>query len=193
MLMYEEKIYEILKMNSLIAVLHRDYLPHDILSDKSIVPCDEKNVQKILRRVKFLRRDKAENDYEHKQIMPYVIIKNKNKQVASYHRKGNELQLHGLRSIGSGGHIEYTDVENLLDLESLKRVAIGELNEEFSDKVEYELIFKGIINEEITRVGKTHLGMVFKTGVYRCDYVKSNEIGEIEWVTLETARGPEFE
>lgn len=180
-------------MNSLIAVIHRDYLPLNILKEKSIVTCDEINVQKILGKAKFLRRDKAENDYEHKQIIPYVIIENENMQVASYQRKGKELRLHGLRSIGFGGHVEFSDVENILDLETLKKAAIRELNEEFSDNVEYELIFKGIINEEITKVGKTHLGMVFKTGVNRCHYIKSNEIGEIEWVTLETARSLEFE
>lgn len=180
-------------MNSLIATIHRDYLPHDILKERSIVMYNKKSIEKFLANVKFLRRDKAENDTEYKQIIPYVIIEDETKHIASYQRKGSELRLHGLRSIGFGGHIEYSDFEDVLNLETIKKAAIRELNEEFSDKVKYNLTFKGIINEEITKVGKVHLGLVFKTNVNRCDYIKSNEIGKIEWVTLEIAKSPEFE
>lgn len=101
--------------------------------------------------------------------------------------------MHHLWSIGFGGHIEYTDVENNFCTETIKKAAIRELNEEFSNKVNYELIFKGIINEEITDVGKNHLGFVFKTRVKKNEYIPSKEIGNIDWINLHNINLAEFE
>ncbi len=180
-------------MSNLIATIHRNYLPQDILKVKSTLPIDIKMIETFFNEVEFLPRAKAEKNFEFKQIIPYVIIENEFNQVAAYRRKGNESRLHDLWSIGFGGHIEYSDIDNEFNIKTLKKAAIRELNEEFSDKINYKLIFKGVINEEITEVGKNHLGFVFHTVLEKNDYIKSIEIGNIEWISKTNQIDSKFE
>lgn len=171
-------------MNKLIATIHRDYLPKNVLQEKAVLHLDIEEIDTFLTKIEFLPRDKVEKIIDYKQIIPYVVIENEYNQIAAYKRKGNESRLHNLWSIGFGGHIEYTDVEKNFCTETIKKAAIRELKEEFSDKVNYELTFKGIINEEITDVGKNHLGFVFKTQVKKNEYIPSEEIGNIDWINF---------
>lgn len=180
-------------MNNLIATIHRDYLPKNVLQENTILFLDVEKIDTFLTKVEFLPRDKVEKIIDYKQIIPYIVIENEFNQIATYKRKGNESRLHHLWSIGFGGHIEYTDVENNFCTETIKKAAIRELKEEYSDKVNYELIFKGIINEEITDVGKNHLGFVFKTRVKKNEYIPSKEIGNIDWINLHNINLAEFE
>jgi predicted NUDIX family phosphoesterase len=180
-------------MNKFIATIHRDDLPKNVLMEKSILSLDIQMIESFLTNVKFLPRNKAEQNTDYKQIIPYIVIENEFKQIAAYKRKGNESRLHKLWSIGFVGHIEYADVENKFCTETIKKAALRELKEEFSDKVNYELIFKGIINEEITDVGKNHLGFVFKTLAKKNEYIDSKEIGNIEWVNIHNINLSEFE
>src|SRR3989440_9087987 len=58
----------------------------------------------------FLRRDQAEKDPTHKQIIPYVLLTHGDK-VLHYVRgkKAGEQRLVAKGSIGIGGHIEASD------------------------------------------------------------------------------------
>src|ERR1700694_434300 len=58
----------------------------------------------------YLNRSEAENDRRYKQLIPYVLLMANNK-VLRYRRGkgGQETRLHGLYSVGIGGHISDED------------------------------------------------------------------------------------
>ncbi len=138
----------------------------------------------------FIERNLAENDISKKQIIPYIILKDRNDRFFTYKRKGNEKRLHGLYSLGVGGHIDLDDLlttefnqtglndnkiisDNLtfnLDYNSFSNILKIALSREILEEtgininkieIEEKLKFLGIINEDISSVGKVHLGFVY--------------------------------
>jgi len=106
------------------------------------------------------RGDKLENDSSLQQIIPYVVIMNKNtKKVLVYKRESNEKytekRLRNKWSIGVGGHIESTDDKNPIQ-EGMMR----ELREEV--KMNNYPIPKiiGYIKDDSGSVEKVHFGIV---------------------------------
>lgn len=60
----------------------------------------------------WIERAIAEQDSSLKQIIPYIIIQDCNRnRTAIYRRAGGESRLHGLWSIGIGGHINLSDIQ----------------------------------------------------------------------------------
>ena len=58
----------------------------------------------------FIPRPDAENDPGYKQIIPYVVLRRGDKIFMTRRlKKGGEARLHGLMSIGVGGHINPVD------------------------------------------------------------------------------------
>ncbi len=134
-------------------------------------------------KIEFIEKQKVETNENYKQIIPYTIIQNTEMQFALYKRKGNEQRLHGLWSAGFGGHIEDFEKDMSENFEQLLlNSAIRELKEEFSADAEYALHFEGVINEELTKVGRTHIGLVFSICVDKHLFKTSDEIEKIEWV-----------
>lgn len=108
----------------------------------------------------YMDRAKAENDPSHKQLIPYTLIFNKN-GIFAYQRtkKGGESRLHGLWSIGVGGHINPHDGEsndNASYWEGLKR----ELQEEIGLTINYNPMLVAALYDNSNDVGKVHFGMV---------------------------------
>ena len=72
----------------------------------------------------FIPRPDAENDPDYKQIIPYVVLRRGDEIFMTRRlKKGGEARLHGLMSIGVGGHInpvDDVDRENVL-LRGLER------------------------------------------------------------------------
>ncbi len=111
-------------------------------------------------------RQTVETDAGYKQLVPYVVLQDPSgARTAAYQRQGRETRLHGLWSIGIGGHINPSDrlgtpetLEMLLE-NGMRR----ELQEELDCAAEnFELTFLGIINEDRTAVGSVHLGLVHR-------------------------------
>src|SRR5690606_11460485 len=116
----------------------------------------------------WLIRAQAETDPAFKQWIPYVLIENDHGELAAYPRKGSESRLHGLYSLGVGGHINPSDAhdEDGVSVREIWEKAIfhglrRELTEEFPDATSGETRFVGLINEESSSVGRVHLGLVF--------------------------------
>src|SRR5262249_24268662 len=61
-------------------------------------------------RLPYLNRSEAELDRRYKQLIPYVLILC-NGRILRYRRRkgGQETRLHGLYSVGIGGHISEDD------------------------------------------------------------------------------------
>jgi predicted NUDIX family phosphoesterase len=108
----------------------------------------------------FIPRENAENNHYFKQIVPYVVLKYKDRFFV-YQRssKGSDKRLHLLYSIGIGGHVNPCDAKDDEDiiLNAMKR----EFEEEIIYPYEYELKKIGYINDDSDSVGRDHFGVVF--------------------------------
>ncbi|MFD2829198.1 DNA mismatch repair protein MutT [Corticicoccus populi] len=124
------------------------------------------------------RRGDMEEDPSYKQLISYVIIRSQDDAETLVYKRlggGGEERLHGLLSIGVGGHMN--DVSEAEDIkEKLFINAERELSEEVdlsgSDLDQIEIL--GLINDDDNEVGKVHIGLVLKVNVQK-DSVKNME------------------
>jgi predicted NUDIX family phosphoesterase len=71
-----------------------------------------------------------------------------------------EQRLHAKRSIGVGGHICSDDDSNGKDIHPYEEGMRRELEEEVFIGTPYRVRLVGLINDDLTEVGKVHLGLV---------------------------------
>jgi len=110
--------------------------------------------------VLYLNRTEAEQDKRYKQLIPYVLIISHDR-ILRYRRGrgGQETRLHGLYSVGVGGHISEEDhglFSNGLGYQEAMR---RELMEEVAIDVVKEAVV-AVINDDSTEVGCVHFGVV---------------------------------
>jgi predicted NUDIX family phosphoesterase len=113
--------------------------------------------------VTYINRSEAEQDRSHKQLIPYALIICGDK-ILRYRRGkgGQETRLHGLYSVGVGGHISEEDH----GLFEHARASIGyheAMRRELMEEVEVEVAKEtavAVINDDSTEVGYVHLGIV---------------------------------
>ena len=117
----------------------------------------EKITETVLNNYFFIERGLAENDFLLKQIIPYAVVKNGGRYLMMKRLTGqSEKRLHGLLSIGVGGHINESEAgENIL-LKGMTR----ELNEEIAVKYS-DMKLIGVLNNPADDVGRVHLGFVY--------------------------------
>jgi len=121
----------------------------------------EQIFNKILVNQGFMPRDDAEYNFEHKQVIPYVIIRNGNNYLLLKRLTGQtEKRLHNKYSLGIGGHInpDFSMPGDNIVIKGLYK----ELNEEVFVDDPAELNFIGIINDESNSVSKVHLGLLYE-------------------------------
>ena len=155
--------------NEKVLCIERKLLPENWVNNKSIVPLNfELFVQKCsIAGFEFIKRYKAENNSSYKQIIPYIILQTSNNdKTAVYQRQGSEERLHALWSLGIGGHINPVDIDTQASQDIFKKVLLAgmarELDEELEQMPECCVPkFIGVISEDVTDVGKVHLGAVF--------------------------------
>ena len=135
----------------------------------------------------YLIRSEAETNLEYKQLIPYVLVICNNK-ILRYQRGkgGGENRLHGLYSIGVGGHIDDTDA-NLFDVAGYQDGMIREVREEVKvDSVSESKV--AVINDDSTEVGAVHFGVVHIMHVSNEDIVGSRSgIKSPEFVDITVA------
>ena len=111
-------------------------------------------------RILYLNRSDAEQDKRYKQLIPYVLVIC-NDRILRYRRGrgGQETRLHGLYSVGIGGHISEEDhglfsngfgYHEGMRRELMEEVAIDEVKE----------AAVAVINDDSTEVGQVHFGVV---------------------------------
>ena len=112
-------------------------------------------------------RHEVENDPTWKHFASYAVVC-AGGRVLSYQRTtaGGETRLHGLRSIGIGGHVNTEDgaLSERWDEAALDTAALRELHEEIVVPGEYRMDFIGFVNDDSNPVGRVHVGLV-----YRCE------------------------
>jgi predicted NUDIX family phosphoesterase len=111
-------------------------------------------------KILYLNRSEAEQDKRYKQLIPYVLVIC-NDKILRYRRGkgGQETRLHGLFSVGVGGHISEEDnglfssglgYEEGMRRELMEEIAVDELKESVV----------AVINDDSTEVGYVHFGVV---------------------------------
>jgi predicted NUDIX family phosphoesterase len=113
----------------------------------------------VARHGRYLERPLAEEDPTHKQLIPYVIVRDA-EAVFLMHRSdaGGDPRLHGRASIGVGGHLNPVDDGQDAVLAGLRR----EWAEELVADWEPEFRLLGFLNDDSNPVGSVHLGVVFE-------------------------------
>jgi predicted NUDIX family phosphoesterase len=113
-------------------------------------------IRRIYARGYFAVRAWVEEDPGLKQIIPYAVVV-RDERVFLFRRtdRGGERRLHGLRSIGVGGHVNPPDFEDVI-----RRGLRRELTEELYLPPGWRSHLAGILNDDTTRVGSVHTGVV---------------------------------
>ena len=167
-------------------------LPSTWLPEAGFVPTTEPELFEILGRLEphWLPRPQAETDASFKQWIPYALVQNPQGELAAYPRQGTEARLHGLWSLGIGGHINPQD-----NRPSLGEGAAGwqhllwsglrrELAEEFPGAAAGRTSFLGLIHERLSPVGRVHLGVVFLHQPDSFTGPAGAEIAGLRWIPL---------
>lgn len=131
----------------------------DILGKNGLITGAEDRVMALIRsHGEFIPRPEAENDPSYRQIIPYVAIVRADEVFATTRlNKGGETRLHGLMSLGVGGHMNEIDREGDWLMHCLRR----EVDEEVSLTDFGTLTLRGLINDASNEVGSVHLGFFF--------------------------------
>jgi len=107
---------------------------------------------------RYLDRAVAEEDPGHKQLIPYVVVRDAHRTFLMHRTAaGGDPRLHGKASIGVGGHLNPVDDGDDALMSGLRREWLEEL--EAGWEPEFGLI--GLLNDDSNQVGAVHLGVVF--------------------------------
>jgi predicted NUDIX family phosphoesterase len=143
-LCFERKLFEELGVFQGLSLEVEKYLP--ILTSSS--------------HLTYLNRSEAEMDKRYKQLIPYVLLICGDK-ILRYRRGkgGQETRLHGLCSVGVGGHISEEDHGLFASDRGYQDGMRRELMEEVGVDAANEPAL-AVINDDSTEVGQVHFGVV---------------------------------
>ena len=174
-------------MSEQVLVIKREYIESFISGRNGLIRdnCD-KIFDAYLEKHEFLPRPVAEERPDYKQLIPYVILR-KGDEIFTTRRlnKGGEKRLHGLLSIGVGGHINPVDE---VGEDVLMRALWREIDEEVAIESHGKLINCGFINDDSNSVGSVHLGACFMLDVTGEVSVRETEKLEGLWLTVPELR-----
>jgi len=131
----------------------------EYIHENGIITADcDRITARIREHAVFLPRPDAEADPSHKQIISYVLIRRGDAVFSTRRLKqSGEARLHGLISLGIGGHINPVDESGDVLEQGMRR----ELEEEVAISAEpLSLTPIGFINDDSNEVGRVHLGML---------------------------------
>lgn len=166
----------------------------------------------------FTKRGPAEEDPSLQQLIPYLVLTEPSRQRFLLYQRlkgGGEQRLHGLKSLGIGGHInpvdreeqlavsfraDFSEVErtfgqlaggpDLLDI--LRNGVLRELEEELVLGGEVRLSVFGFIKDDTNAVGQVHLGLAMLAECSQAEQVAIREDHSLElvgWLSREELAG----
>ncbi len=103
----------------------------------------------------FMRRGDAEDDPSHKQVIPYLVLRDGERWFLMRRtRAGGDARLHDMWSIGVGGHLNPGDGD-----------IPGGLRREWAEELDASFVPEfapvGLLNDDSTAVGAVHVGFVY--------------------------------
>lgn len=159
-----------------------------LLPEKEFVGEDVPEIlARILADYRFAPRPAAEQDSSLKQLIPYVVIRQKGQYFLLRRLKQQtESRLHDKLSLGVGGHINPGEV-----LEGHTILEAG-LFRELEEEVDVEKILRldclGLINENTDGVSNFHLGVAYLLEADGEVAVRETDKMEGRWVTVDELR-----
>jgi len=145
-----------------VLVLPREAVPGgcDFLGVKPIDDTDLERLRQALETdARWLDRDSAEQDSSHKQLIPYVVVRDTDRVfLMERTNAGGDPRLHRRATIGVGGHLNPVDDGSDPLGSGLRR----EWREELDADWEPEFAPIGFLNDDRNPVGAVHLGVVFE-------------------------------
>ena len=142
-------------------------------------------IETVLSNYFFMERRLCETDPSYKQIIPYAIVKYETNYLLLQRLAGqNEKRLHGMLSVGVGGHINEREKNKSGDI--LLNGLIRELEEEVTVERSTAPEFLGVLNDATNDVGSVHLGFVYKITA-DSEFFNINEPDKMtgRWVSIE--------
>ncbi len=119
-------------------------------------------------------RHEVEDDPTFKQIIPYVVVR-RGDEVFLFQRlrRGGEARLHGLYSIGVGGHVSRADGAGG---DPLRAGLARELAEEVECSGPWAVRWVGVLNDERNPVSAVHFGVVYEATTQGDVRVREREV-----------------
>ena len=144
----------------------------------------------------FMDRAAAEDDPNHKQLIPYCIFRCGDR-VLHYTRgkAGGESRLHAKISVGVGGHVNPIDTDaGRTGSDAYHAAVTREIEEELDLPEEHTHRIIALLNDESNSVGQVHLGIVHLIDL-KSDAVASREdaLLDLGFTALADLNGSLFE
>ncbi|RKY15939.1 MAG: hypothetical protein DRP82_00425 [Planctomycetota bacterium] len=145
----------------------------------------------------FAPRHKVENDPTLKQIIPYCVLCWEGRILVVVRKKTqSEARLHGLASVGVGGHITPADGDPA-DFDRLLLAGfLRELSEEVHVRTPWRATLCGFLNDDSNSVGSVHFGFVYRVECAAAPVVAETEKmrgGLVDASTLTPPEGTRWE
>jgi predicted NUDIX family phosphoesterase len=124
---------------------------------RGIRPADLDTVIALVEREGSLRpRASMEHDPDFKQVIPYLVLRDgRDYFLMRRTRAGVDRRLHDRWSIGIGGHLNPIDA-------TVRAGLLREWAEELRADFIPDFRFVGLLNDDLTDVGRVHVGLVFE-------------------------------
>ena len=131
----------------------------------------------------FVERREAERRPAWKQPIPYCVIRHGDELlVLERLATQGEARLHGMGSIGIGGHVDPPDAEAPGEL--FANACLRELHEELILKGEPRIRPIGLLNDDATEVGAVHVGLVHAVDCLERPELRERDKMRARWVPL---------
>ncbi len=183
-----------------ILCIHKNRLPEEWMARTAVIPMNLDTFVHTCTRAgyDFVLRSEAESDPSLQQVIPYIVLQTQDLGLtAVYNRQGSETRLHDLWSAGIGGHINPIDTKDAHSAfaDILVSGMTRELDEELKNRPKNVLpVFCGIINENITEVGRVHLGAVFQILTAEPEaFVPGPELSLFQWQATDSVKNLHLE
>ena len=188
-------------MNELVLAVSREAL--DVGTASGIFPIDLNSIDSEA--YALLPRHIADNKSDSSvalgklfpQILGYVQLVNEQGEILSYARKGKEKGLHGLRSIGVGGHVSHEelvtaiyrsdDPTKLPKLTELIQLGLRrELLEEVGIDIGTYMEANQLLVSDSNVTSQVHVGLPMQLNVVESDIIlEESEFLDARWISIE--------
>ena len=188
-------------MNELVLAVSREAL--DVGTTSGIFPIDLNSIDSEAYALlpRHIADNKSDSSVElgklFPQILGYVQLVNEQGEILSYARKGKEKGLHGLRSIGVGGHVSHEELVtaiyrsdepmHLPKLTELIQLGLRrELLEEVGIDIGTYMEANQLLVSDSNITSQVHVGLPMQLNVVESDIIlEESEFLDARWINVE--------
>ena len=188
-------------MNELVLAVSREAL--DVGTASGIFPIDLNSIDSEAYALlpRHIADNKSDSSVElgklFPQILGYVQLVNEQGEILSYARKGKEKGLHGLRSIGVGGHVSHEELvtaiyrsdepTQLPKLTELIQLGLRrELLEEVGIDIGTYMEANHLLISDSNLTSQVHVGLPMQLNVVESDItLEESEFLDARWISIE--------